>query len=182
MFGRELGDRVVDPFSDFGSLHLSMRQRLGSWRCPRGGIDFAQLNRVIKFCAGAFDLFFSQPIDGHIHNDPVHPGVKRRLTAKAADRFPSLHKTVLGQIPSVLFVMDHIINHSENACSVTSYQLVECLGLTSLALFYQIQFRHIDLSQSRFPLHNWTSEQLLHSTPIAFGAKPATPFTAIFAH
>jgi hypothetical protein len=78
--------------------------------------------------------------------------------------------------------MDHVVNHAEYSCSVTSYQLVECLGITGLASFHQIQFRHIGLSQSRFRLHDWTELALFHSTPKAVGAETASPLAAIFTH
>src|SRR5437762_13129911 len=78
--------------------------------------------------------------------------------------------------------MDHVINHAEYSCAVTSYQLVECLGITGLASFHQVQFRHIGLSRSRFRLHDWTEPALFHSTPKAFGVETPTPLAAIFTH
>ena len=104
------------------------------------------------------------------------------MTAEAADRLPRLHETVLGQIPGVLLVMHHVIDHAKNSCSVTGNQLVECLGVTGLASFHQIEFRDIGLSRSRFRMHDWTERRLIHSTPKAFGAEAPEPLAAILAH
>jgi hypothetical protein len=57
--------------------------------------------------------------------------------------------------------VDHVINHAEYSCPVARYQLVECFGVTGLASFYQVQFRHIGLRKSRFRLHDWTERALI---------------------
>src|SRR6185503_8627085 len=123
-----------------------------------------------------------RPIDRDVHHDPVNPSIERGLAPKAFDRFPRFHKAVLGQVPSVLLAMDHVVNHTEYPCAVAGYQLVECFGVTGLASSYQVQFRYIGLSQSRFRLHDWTESTLFHSTPKAFGAKTAAPLAAILTH
>src|SRR4029450_2412767 len=89
---------------------------------------------------------------------------------------------VLSQVPGVLLAMYHVVNHAEYSCPVASYQLVKCFGITGLASSHQVQFRHIDLSQSRFRLHDWTESTLFHSTPKVFGAETATPLFTIFTH
>src|SRR4029453_13797902 len=78
--------------------------------------------------------------------------------------------------------MDHVVNHAEYSCPVASYQLVECFGVTGLASFHQVQFRHIGLRQSPFLLHDWTEPALFHSTLKAVWAKTAAPLSAIFTH
>src|SRR4029077_9690287 len=101
------------------------------------------------------------PIDRHVHDDAINPGVKGRLTAEASNRLPCLEEALLSEIPCVLFAMDHVVNHAEYSCPVAGYQLVECFGVTVLASFYQVQFRHIGLRQSRFRLHDWTERALI---------------------
>src|SRR4029453_871562 len=105
---------------------------------------------MVELAAPAFNLFFSEPVDRHVHDDPVNPRVKRRPSAKTLDRFPCLEKAVLGEVPCVLLAMNHVVNHAKYSGSVASYQLVECFGITGLASCYQIEFRHIALSQRRF--------------------------------
>src|SRR6478672_10810109 len=83
------------------------------------------------------------------------------MTAEASYRLPCFYEAVLSQIPCVLFVVDHVVNHAEYSCPVASYQLVECFGVTGLASFYQVQFRYIGLRQSRFRLHDWTERALI---------------------
>src|SRR5438270_13199799 len=106
-------------------------------------------------------MLFAQPIDRHVHDDPINPRVKRGAPTKALDRLPSFEKAVLSQVPGVLLTVHHVVNHAEYSCPVASYQLVECSGVTGLASFYQVQFRHIGLRQSRFRLHDWTERVLI---------------------
>src|SRR6266542_151378 len=106
-------------------------------------------------------MLFAQPIDRHVHNDPINPSVKLRAPAKAFDRLPSFEKAVLSQVPGVLLVMHHVVNHAKYSCSVAGYQLVECFGVASLASSHQVQFRYIGVSQSRFRLHDWTEPALI---------------------
>src|SRR5437762_3602756 len=95
----------------------------------------------------------SSDLDRHVHDDPINPGVKRRTSPKTLNRFPRFEEAVLSKVPGVLLAMNHVVNHAKYSCSVASYQLVECLGVTSLASCHQVQVRHIGLSQSRFRLH-----------------------------
>src|SRR5947209_17971930 len=164
MFRRKLLDRGVDPCPNFLTLHPLMRQGLGLRNCSRSRIDFLPLDGVVELGAAAFDLLFPQPIDSDIGYDPVDPGVKRRLAAKSTDRFPRLEERVLGEVPGVLLVMHHVVNHTENSRPVAGYQLVEGRGITLLATLHQIEFRDIGLSRSRFRMHIWTEKRLIHST------------------
>src|SRR5437879_11776254 len=116
---------MVDPGTDFLPLRALVRERIGLWHGLRRGIDLFQLNSIIELGSAGFDLSLTQPVDSHVHHDPVNPGVKRRLSAKAPDRFPGFDKALLRQVPGVLFVMDHVINHSEYPCPVAGYQLVK---------------------------------------------------------
>jgi hypothetical protein len=34
------------------------------------------LNCIVELSAAAFDLLFAQPIDRHVHDDAINPGVK----------------------------------------------------------------------------------------------------------
>src|SRR5262249_56911979 len=70
-------------------------------------------------------------------------------------------KTVLSEVPGVLLAVDHVVNHAKYSCPVAGYQLVECFGVASLASPYQVEFRDIGLSQSRFRLHDWTEPALI---------------------
>src|SRR5436190_3281398 len=164
MLRRELLDGRVDPGPDFLAFHPLMGKRVGFRRCPRGGIDFLQLDGVVELGAAAFDLLLPEPIDGDVGHDPVNPGVERGLAAEAPDRFPGLEEAVLGKVPGVLLAMYHVVNHAKNSCPVASDQLVKRLGIPILATFYQFEFRDIGLSRSRFRMHIWTESPPIKST------------------
>src|ERR1700730_3502616 len=138
------------------AIALSILARLSLRHVLGRGTDLFQLKGVVELCARAFNMFLAQPIDRHVHYDPINPRVKGGVAAEAFDRLPRLDKALLGQVPGVLFVMDHVVNHSENSCPVTGYQLIKCLGLAGLTPLDQIHVRYISLSQSRFRLHYWT--------------------------
>ena len=76
MFRRKLCNRLIDPGPHLAPLHSLVRQWLGSRDGFRGRIDFSQLNIVIEFRPASFNLFFAEPIDRHIHHDPIEPGIK----------------------------------------------------------------------------------------------------------
>src|SRR5882724_2477478 len=163
MFRRKLRNRLIDPGPHLAPLQSLVGQWLSARDGFRGWIDFSQLIIVIEFRPASFDLFFAEPIDRHIHHNPIEPGIKRRLPAKAIDRFPRFHEAVLSKIPGILFVMDHVVNHSKNSGSVAYYELIKCRAVTFLAPFYQLQFGDIGLSHKRFRLHNWTEAQRFNS-------------------
>jgi hypothetical protein len=91
------------------------------------------LNRIVKLRATSLDLLLPHPVDRDVHHDAIDPGVEARLTAEAADRFPRLQETILGQIPGVLLAMHHVVNHTKNSRSVAADQLIEGLRIARLA-------------------------------------------------
>src|SRR5436309_2577662 len=99
MFRRKLGDGAVDLGTDLALLHffgwkgVRLRHRFGS------GIDLSELDGVVKFRPGSLDLFFSNPIDSHVHHNAIEPGIKGGFPPEAPDRFPSLQEAILSKIP-----------------------------------------------------------------------------------
>src|SRR4051794_24800785 len=114
-------------------FHSLMRQSSGLWNSSRCGINFLKLDCIIEFRSGALHLLFAEPIDGDICDDSIDPSIERRLATEIPDGFPRLKEAVLGKVPGVLLVMNHVINHAKNTVAITGYQLVECLGITRLA-------------------------------------------------
>src|ERR1051325_2645096 len=73
LFGRQLSNCLSDAGADFVSLHRLIGQRLCSRNRFGCGINFLELCCVVELGACAFDMFFAQPIDRHVHNDPINP-------------------------------------------------------------------------------------------------------------
>src|SRR5881398_1491437 len=119
-------------------------------RCQAGDTEaFDQL--VTRYRTRVFGMIYNMV---HSEQDAWDLAQDSFLKAwKALNRFPCFEEAVLSKVPCVLLAMNHVVNHAKYSCSVASYQLVECLGVTSLASCHQVQVRHIGLSQSRFRLH-----------------------------
>src|SRR5205823_5737095 len=145
------------------------------------GIDLFRLNRIVKFCAQPFHLFFPQPIDRHVHHNPIDPRIKGRAPAKAFNRLPRFYEAILSQIPGVLLIMDHVVNQAEYPCSIERYYHYTVPGVTGLTTLQPVHFRHIGLSQSRFRLNNWTELAPYHSPALAAAESPS-PLTTVFPH
>ncbi len=114
-----------------------MGEGIGFWGGDGGGIDVAEGDGVVKLGL-AGDLFAAQGVDGDVHHDPVNPGVKGGLAAEAADGLPCLEEPVLGEVPGVLLVVHHVVNHRINFSPVTGYELIEGCGITTLATAYEV--------------------------------------------
>ena len=74
--------------------------------------------------AGAFDFPFPGPIIDHVVGDAVKPGGEARLRLEAGQRVPCLDEDLLGEVPRVGFLVDHVADHGENSSPVTGYQRV----------------------------------------------------------
>src|SRR6478736_3194068 len=75
-----------------------------------GGLDVLQTDRIIEL-RFTLDLLPAHPVDRDIHQDPIEPGEELRLAAEMVDAFPRLQERVLGKIPRVVFMSDHLVNH-----------------------------------------------------------------------
>ena len=63
--------------ADFVLFHSLVWQRSRFRNSLGCGLNLCQLNCIVEFGAAAFDLFFTEPINGHVHDDSVNPGVER---------------------------------------------------------------------------------------------------------
>src|SRR5262245_8595807 len=134
---------------------FSFRNRFGR------RINLSQLNCIIELSTAAFDLLFARLIDGCVRGGAVFARVFGWLWSVASCSVSWFEGAFLSLFSCVLFAMVDVVNHAEYSCPVASYQLVECSGVTGLASFHQVQFRHIGLRQSRFRLHDWTERALI---------------------
>jgi hypothetical protein len=48
------------------------------------------------------------------------------------NRFPSFQETFLSEIPSVLLVLDHAVDHHKNFVSVSDHQIAKGVRISSL--------------------------------------------------
>jgi hypothetical protein len=83
------------------------------------------------------NTFPAKRINRDIGHDPIKPGVKGRLPLEPVYRLPSFQETFLSEIPSVLLVLDHPVDHHKGLIPVTDHQFVKGVGVSSLTSLHQ---------------------------------------------
>src|ERR1700747_3013618 len=98
------------------------------WVRPRHGLrtrlNLTSCYLIVKF-SGFLKAFSAQRIDGHIGHNPVEPGIKRCLPLEPVNRAPRLQESFLRQIPGVLLILDHSVNHGKDLAPIFDDQLFE---------------------------------------------------------
>jgi hypothetical protein len=82
--------------------------------------------------SGFLKTFSAKRIDGYIGDNPIEPSLKRGLSFEPVDRAPRLYEAFLRQIPGVLFILDHSVNHGKDLAPVFDDQLFESEGIPFL--------------------------------------------------
>src|ERR1700741_3175172 len=105
------------------------------WVRPRHGLrtrlDLSSCYLIVEF-SGFLKPFSAKRIDGHIGHNPVEPGIKRGLPFEPVNRTPSLDKAFLRQIPGILLILDHSVNHGKDLAPIFDDQQFESEGISFL--------------------------------------------------
>src|ERR1700722_4748167 len=136
MFRGKFRDSLIDPLTDFMLFQLDMGERDGRRGCSGARFHVCGSNPVIEL-RFAMNSFSAKGIDRDIRHDSIKPGIKRRLALEPVNRFPSFQEPFLSEIPSVLLVLDHAVNHHKNLVSVTDDQIAKGVRISSLTSLHQ---------------------------------------------
>src|SRR5215469_15977742 len=108
-----------------------MRHRIGARHSLRTRFNLGRCYLVIEL-SSVLKTFSAERIDRYVGHDSVEPRIKRGLSFEPMDGTPSLDKTFLRQIPSILLILDHSVNHGKDLAPVFDDQLFESEGIPFL--------------------------------------------------
>src|SRR5579863_561852 len=97
----------------------------------RTRLNLSSCYLVVEF-SGFLKTLSPERIDRHVGHYAVEPGIKRGLSFEPVDRAPSLDEAFLRQVPGILFVLDHSVNHRKDLAPVFDDQLFEGEGIPFL--------------------------------------------------
>ena len=75
---------------------------------------------------------FFQEIDGHVHRDGMHPGVKRGFPLEAFDRSVGLGEDILEEVVRILVTRRHIVDQAVKPWTEPHHQLVKSPSIPRL--------------------------------------------------
>lgn len=116
-----IGERFVGGLVHFG-------------RGRRGWIDAVSAEDVVVELARAFDAALAGPVVDRIVGDAVEPCRETGLGLEAWEGVPRFDEDLLGEVPCIGFVVDHVANHGEYATAVTGDQGIVCGEVPLLGL------------------------------------------------
>src|SRR6516165_214167 len=128
---------MINAFSNFAIFQFLVRKRSRRRGSSRARFHIGGSNPIVELGFAANTLP-AKRIDRNIGHDAVKPRIKRGFPLKPMNRFPGFQESLLSEIPSVLLIFYHPLDHSKNFATITGDQIVEAARISSLTPFHQL--------------------------------------------